>query len=96
MEGIIDFHTHAFPDDLSGRVIKMLEDEGGVKAQLDGRISSLLSSMDACGSKKASSATLRRSRRSLTLICNFAGQPDLKESSPFLHSIPMTRSLRSG
>ena len=37
MKGIIDFHTHAFPDDLSERVIKMLEDEGGIKAHLDGK-----------------------------------------------------------
>jgi hypothetical protein len=49
MKGIIDFHTHAFPDELSERVIKMLEDEGGVKAHLGGNISSLLASMDKCG-----------------------------------------------
>ncbi len=49
MQGIVDFHTHAFPDNLSTRVIKMLEDEGGVKACLDGKISSLLLSMDRCG-----------------------------------------------
>ena len=67
MEEIIDFHTHAFPDDLSGRVIKMLEDEGGVKAHLDGRISSLLSSMDACGIKKS-------------VICNIATKPSQFDS----------------
>jgi len=49
MKGIIDFHTHAFPDNLSVRVIKMLEEEGGVNACLDGKISSLLLSMDRCG-----------------------------------------------
>jgi hypothetical protein len=67
MKGIIDFHTHAFPDDLSGRVIKMLEDEGGIKAHLDGRISSLLSSMDACGIEKS-------------VICNIATKPSQFDS----------------
>ncbi|HMK48850.1 MAG TPA: amidohydrolase family protein [Thermodesulfovibrionales bacterium] len=62
MKGIIDFHTHAFPDDLSERVIKMLEDEGGVKACLDGKISSLISSMDRCGIEKS-------------VICNIATKP---------------------
>jgi uncharacterized protein len=62
MKGIVDFHTHAFPDDLSERVIKMLEEEGGVKAHLDGKISSLLSSMDNCGIEKS-------------VICNIATNP---------------------
>jgi uncharacterized protein len=62
MKGFIDFHTHAFPDDLSERVIKMLEDEGGVNARLDGKISSLLASMDACGIEKS-------------VICNIATKP---------------------
>jgi uncharacterized protein len=62
MKGIIDFHTHAFPDELSERVIKMLEDEGGIKAHLDGKISSLLASMDNCGIEKS-------------VICNIATKP---------------------
>ena len=62
MKGIIDFHTHAFPDELAERVIKMLEDEGGVKARLDGKISSLLGSMDKCGIEKS-------------VICNIATKP---------------------
>jgi uncharacterized protein len=62
MKGIIDFHTHAFPDELSERVIKMLENEGGVKARLDGKISSLLASMDKCGIEKS-------------VICNIATKP---------------------
>ncbi|MBM4144824.1 MAG: amidohydrolase [Nitrospira sp.] len=64
---MIDFHTHAFPDDLSERVIKMLEDEGGIKAHLDGKISSLLSSMDNCGIEKS-------------VICNIATKPSQFDS----------------
>jgi predicted TIM-barrel fold metal-dependent hydrolase len=67
MKGIIDFHTHAFPDDLSERVIKMLEDEGGINACLDGKISSLLSSMDNSGIEKS-------------VICNIATKPSQFDS----------------
>ncbi len=50
MQGIIDFHTHAFPDALAERAVQILLDEGrkkyDVQAHLDGRVSSLVSSMD--------------------------------------------------
>lgn len=50
MKGIIDFHTHAFPDGLAERAVQALLEEGrkkyDVKAYLDGKISSLLASMD--------------------------------------------------
>jgi len=45
---IIDFHTHAFPDALAERAMRQLMSEAeGVTAYLDGRLSSLLRSMDA-------------------------------------------------
>ena len=62
MNGIIDFHTHAFPDNLAERVVKMLAEEGGIGAHLDGKVSSLLSSMDSCGIEKS-------------VICNIATKP---------------------
>ncbi len=46
---IIDFHTHAFPDALAERALPELEKEGDVKAVLDGKLSSLLRSMDGAG-----------------------------------------------
>ena len=46
MNGIIDFHTHAFPDALALGAFALLEKRGGIKAKLDGKISSLLASMD--------------------------------------------------
>lgn len=49
MKGIIDFHTHAFPDELAERAIKSLEIEGDIRAFHDGRVSSLLASMDSSG-----------------------------------------------
>lgn len=79
MKGIIDFHTHAFPDELSERVMKMLEEEGGVKARLDGRISTLLSSMDNCGIEES-------------VICNIATKP--AQFAPILKWCKKVRSER--
>jgi uncharacterized protein len=49
MSAIIDFHTHAFQDDLAPRAVPALEKRAGIKAVLDGRVSSLIASMDDCG-----------------------------------------------
>ncbi|MCE5194061.1 MAG: amidohydrolase family protein [Nitrospiraceae bacterium] len=53
MHKIIDFHTHAFPDEIAEKAITLLQEEGDVKANLDGRLSSLISSMDKCGISKS-------------------------------------------
>ncbi|MBI5559389.1 MAG: amidohydrolase [Deltaproteobacteria bacterium] len=45
----IDFHTHAFPDTLAATTVPALEEQGNVRAALDGRIDSLLNSMDRAG-----------------------------------------------
>lgn len=61
---ITDFHAHAFPDALAEHAIRTLESETDkVKAWLDGRVSSLLASMDRAG--------IRRS-----VICSIATKPD--------------------
>lgn len=66
MHGIIDFHTHAFPDALAGRAITTLLEEGqkmyDVKAYLDGTVASLLASMDRNGIEKS-------------VICSIATKP---------------------
>ncbi|MGI6461658.1 MAG: amidohydrolase family protein [Candidatus Hydrogenedentales bacterium] len=46
---IIDFHAHAFPDPVAEKALPKLEGESNVKAALDGKISSLLASMDRAG-----------------------------------------------
>ncbi len=57
MDKIIDFHTHAFPDEIAGKAMNILLEEGrkkyDVKAYLDGRLSSLLMSMDRNGIEKS-------------------------------------------
>ncbi len=47
---IIDFHTHAFPDALAERAItQLLSETDEVRSFLDGKLSSLIASMDANG-----------------------------------------------
>ena len=59
---IIDFHTHAFPDDLAARAVSALEKGAGVPAMLDGKVSSLLKSMDRAGIERS-------------MVCSIATKP---------------------
>lgn len=65
--GIIDFHTHAFPDEIAERAIDILQREGGIKARLDGKVSSLLLSMDKNGIEKS-------------VVCSIATKPSQFDS----------------
>jgi predicted TIM-barrel fold metal-dependent hydrolase len=68
MEGIIDIHTHAFPDNIAEKAIPALEAEApGVNAFLDGKVSSLLRSMDEAGIETS-------------VICSIATKPGQFES----------------
>ncbi len=62
MTGIIDFHTHVFPDELAKNAVPYLEQEGNVKAHLNGTVASLLASMDKAGVEKS-------------VICSIATKP---------------------
>lgn len=46
---IIDFHTHAFPDNVAAKAIPALAKEGKVTAHTQGTVDSLLASMDRAG-----------------------------------------------
>ncbi len=58
----IDFHTHAFEDTLAAKAIPFLEEEGHVKAFTDGRVSSLIASMNRAGIERS-------------VICSIATKP---------------------
>ncbi len=81
MNGIIDFHTHAFPEELAERAMKVLLEEGkkksDVTAHLDGKVSSLLSSMDRNNIEKS-------------IICSIATKP-----SQFEPILAWSRKIRS-
>jgi len=67
MQGIIDFHAHAFPDQVAASAIPYLEEEGDVKAMHDGRVSSLLNLMD-------------REHVEKSIICSIATRPSQFEA----------------
>lgn len=60
---LIDAHTHAFPDAIAERAVPHLAKEGNVKAWLDGKVTSLLASMDRAGIAKS-------------VICSIATKPE--------------------
>lgn len=60
---IIDFHTHAFPDEIAERAIKKLEENSKVKAVLNGTLDDLLRSMD-------------KNHITKSVICNIATRPE--------------------
>ena len=70
MNGIIDFHTHAFPDELADKAMKLLKGEECIKTYLDGRVSSLLMSMDTHGIEKS-------------IVCSIATKP--AQFGPIFH-----------
>ncbi len=53
MDRIIDFHTHAFPDQVAARAVPALAKNGGVQAHLDGTVDALLASMDGAGIERS-------------------------------------------
>ncbi len=63
MSGIIDFHTHAFPDQVAARAIPTLEAKGNVRARLDGTVKALLGSMDEAGIDRS-------------VLCSIATRPE--------------------
>ncbi len=67
MHGIIDFHAHAFPDQVAASAIPYLEEEGDVKAVHDGRVASLLELMD-------------RDNVAKSVICSIATRPSQFEA----------------
>lgn len=77
---IIDFHTHAFPDALAPRAMKVLLDEApGIQAYLDGTVGDLLRSMDRAGIERS-------------VICCIATKPEQFE--PILQWCRTVRSER--
>ena len=67
MLGIIDFHAHAFPDQIAEAAVPALAEKGNVTPCLDGKISSLLVSMDRAGVEKS-------------VLCSIATRPGQFES----------------
>ncbi len=79
MRPVIDFHTHAFPDSVAEKAMTSMEAEADWKAVLDGRLSSLIASMDRAGVQTS-------------VLCNIATRP--KQYEPILEWSKQIRSSR--
>lgn len=64
---MIDFHTHAFPDDLARRAVPALAKIGNVSPHTDGTINGLVASMDRAGIGRS-------------VVCSIATKPGQWES----------------
>ena len=79
MAGYIDFHTHAFPDQIAPTAIPALEKKGNVKAYLNGTVTDLLKSMDQAGIEQS-------------VVCSIATRPE--QFQPILDWSQSIRSPR--
>ncbi len=83
MQGIIDFHTHSFPDQIAASAIPYLEEEGDVKAMHDGRVSSLLNLMDRDGVEKSVICSIATKPSQFETILNWSRQVRSDRIIPF-------------
>jgi len=82
-ELIIDFHTHAFPDAVAAKAIPALEQKGNVKANHDGRIDSLLTSMDRAGIQKGVLCSIATNPNQYEAILSWSRQIGSERIIPF-------------
>ena len=82
-EGAIDIHAHAFPDKLAERAISALEAESPCKAVLDGRLASLLASMDRAGIETSVIANIATRPSQAESIRNWCVEISSKRIIPF-------------
>lgn len=80
---IIDFHTHAFPDAIAERAIQHLEHEGSIQAVLNGKISSLLASMDRAGVSASVVASIATRPDRFEAILNWSKEITTDRLIPF-------------
>ena len=80
---IIDFHAHAFPDELAVKTVPLLAEKGGITAALDGTITSLLASMRGAGIAKSVLGLIVTRPSQFPAIIKWAGQVRSPEIIPF-------------
>jgi predicted TIM-barrel fold metal-dependent hydrolase len=80
---IIDFHTHAFPDDLAEQTVPKLCAFAKVTAVLDGKVSSLISEMDRLGIEAAVVLTIATKASQFESILNWCTSVASERLIPF-------------
>ena len=88
MHGIIDFHTHAFPDQVAASAIPYLEEEGDVKAVHDGTVASLLELIDTDNVAKRVICSIATRPSQSNAILDWSKQIRSERIIPFLSFHP--------
>jgi len=83
MPKIIDFHAHAFPDQVAASAIPFLEEEGDVKAMHDGRVASLLDHMDRDNVEKSVICSIATRPSQFAAIMSWSSQIRSERIIPF-------------
>ncbi len=79
----IDFHVHAFPDALAERAIPLLEEKADVTACLDGKLSTVLGSMDRYGIERAVVSSIATKPSQFEPILRWSGSIASERIIPF-------------
>ena len=80
---IIDFHAHAFPDAVAEKAMPLLEEEGHLKAPLEGTVASLLKSMDETGVEISVLASIATKPKQFQSILNWSKEVASDRLTPF-------------
>lgn len=80
---LIDFHTHAFPDALAETTVPRLCARAGITPALDGKVSSLLDSMDRLGIEAAVVLSVATKPEQFEPILRFCQQTASGRLHPF-------------
>ncbi len=94
MAGIIDIHTHAFPDQVARIAIPALEREGKIKAYLDGTVEALIGSMDRSGVDKSVICTIATRPEQVVPILDWCREIRTERIIPFPSLHPRDPFLR--
>ena len=88
MSRIIDFHAHAFPDQLAAKSIPILAEKADITAVLDGTITSLLQSMDRAHIDTSVVASIATRPAQFDAILTWSKEIRSRRIEPFLSFHP--------
>lgn len=90
----IDFHVHAFPEEISERAISRIEGLSGIKAVLDGTLGSLLASMDDAGIERSVILSIATKPTQFSSILGWSRKIASERIIPFLSVSPADPQAR--
>jgi predicted TIM-barrel fold metal-dependent hydrolase len=84
----VDFHVHAFPDELASRAVSRIEELSGITSVLRGNLGSLMASMDAAGIEQSVILSIATRPPQFSSILGWSRQIASSRIIPFLSVSP--------